>query len=47
MCVRIGKVPQIDISAMRETYISPEFLEEQVEANPFDQVLENIYITVQ
>ncbi|KAK4787290.1 hypothetical protein SAY86_011123 [Trapa natans] len=37
MCVRIGKVPQIDLSAMRETYVSPEFLEEQVEANPFEQ----------
>ncbi|KAJ9146493.1 hypothetical protein P3X46_028752 [Hevea brasiliensis] len=37
MCVRIGKPPQIDISALRENYISPEFLEEQVEANPIDQ----------
>ncbi|OWM80966.1 pyridoxine/pyridoxamine 5'-phosphate oxidase 1, chloroplastic isoform X2 [Punica granatum] len=37
MCVRIGKVRKIDISAMRETYVSPEFLEDQVEANPFDQ----------
>ncbi|EEF48587.1 pyridoxine/pyridoxamine 5'-phosphate oxidase 1, chloroplastic isoform X2 [Ricinus communis] len=37
MCVRIGKPPQIDISALRENYISPEFLEEQVEANPVDQ----------
>ncbi|XP_048332079.1 pyridoxine/pyridoxamine 5'-phosphate oxidase 1, chloroplastic isoform X2 [Ziziphus jujuba] len=37
MCVRIGKPPQIDISALRENYISPEFLEEQVEADPVDQ----------
>ncbi|CAL5204625.1 unnamed protein product [Lathyrus oleraceus] len=36
-CVRIGKPPQIDISALRENYISPEFLEDQVEANPFNQ----------
>lgn len=38
MCVQIGKPPQIDISALRENYISPEFLEDQVEANPIDQV---------
>ncbi|XP_021283999.1 pyridoxine/pyridoxamine 5'-phosphate oxidase 1, chloroplastic isoform X2 [Herrania umbratica] len=37
MCVRIGKPPQIDISALRENYISPDFLEEQVEADPIDQ----------
>ncbi|OMP01339.1 Pyridoxamine 5'-phosphate oxidase [Corchorus olitorius] len=37
MCVRIGKPPQIDISALRENYISPEFLEEEVEADPMDQ----------
>ncbi|WCJ35692.1 Pyridoxine/pyridoxamine 5'-phosphate oxidase [Euphorbia peplus] len=37
MCVRIGKPPQIDISSLRENYISPEFLEENVEPNPFDQ----------
>ncbi|KAE8707909.1 hypothetical protein F3Y22_tig00110370pilonHSYRG00033 [Hibiscus syriacus] len=37
MCVRIGKPPQIDISALRENYISPEFLEEQVEDDPLDQ----------
>ncbi|XP_008338909.2 pyridoxine/pyridoxamine 5'-phosphate oxidase 1, chloroplastic-like isoform X2 [Malus sylvestris] len=37
MCVRIGMPPQVDISALRENYISPEFLEEQVEADPFDQ----------
>ena len=39
MCVRIGKPPKIDISAFRENYISPELLEEQVEADPIDQVL--------
>lgn len=39
MCVRIGKPPKIDISALRENYISPELLEEQVEADPIDQVL--------
>ncbi|KAI4337640.1 hypothetical protein L6164_016027 [Bauhinia variegata] len=39
MCVRIGKPPQIDISALRENYISPEFLEEQVEADPIKQFL--------
>ncbi|CAK9163594.1 unnamed protein product [Ilex paraguariensis] len=37
MCVRIGKAPQIDISALRENYISPEFLEDQVKPDPFDQ----------
>ncbi|KAM5575486.1 pyridoxine/pyridoxamine 5'-phosphate oxidase 1, chloroplastic [Rosa sericea] len=37
MCVRIGKPPQVEISALRENYISPEFLEERVEADPFDQ----------
>ncbi|KAF3976493.1 hypothetical protein CMV_000317 [Castanea mollissima] len=37
MCVRIGKPPKIDISALRENYISPELLEEQVEADPIDQ----------
>ncbi|CAI9112524.1 OLC1v1012984C5 [Oldenlandia corymbosa var. corymbosa] len=37
MCVRIGKPPKVDISALRENYISPELLEEQVEADPFDQ----------
>ncbi|KAK6938102.1 putative Pyridoxamine 5'-phosphate oxidase [Dillenia turbinata] len=39
MCVRIGKPPQVDISALRENYISPEFLEEQVDADPIDQFL--------
>jgi NAD(P)H-hydrate epimerase len=38
MCVRIGKPPQIDISALRQNYISPELLEEQVAADPIDQV---------
>ncbi|KAK2391608.1 pyridoxine/pyridoxamine 5'-phosphate oxidase 1, chloroplastic [Trifolium repens] len=37
MCVRIGKPPQIDISALRENYISPEFLEDQVDADPLNQ----------
>ncbi|XP_059631277.1 pyridoxine/pyridoxamine 5'-phosphate oxidase 1, chloroplastic [Cornus florida] len=37
MCVRIGKPPQIDISALRENYVSPDLLEEEVDANPFDQ----------
>ncbi|KAL2340003.1 hypothetical protein Fmac_007943 [Flemingia macrophylla] len=37
MCVRIGKPPQVDISALRENYISPEFLEDQVEADPINQ----------
>ncbi|KAK6940218.1 putative Pyridoxamine 5'-phosphate oxidase [Dillenia turbinata] len=39
MCVRIGKPPQVNISALRENYISPEFLEEQVDADPIDQFL--------
>ncbi|KAI3423767.1 uncharacterized protein J3R85_010768 [Psidium guajava] len=34
MCVRIGKVPQVDISSMRENYISPKFRKEEVEADP-------------
>ncbi|OUZ99768.1 YjeF N-terminal domain [Macleaya cordata] len=37
MCVRIGKPPQVDISALRENYISPVFLEDQLEADPIDQ----------
>ncbi|KAL7098614.1 hypothetical protein ACP275_09G028700 [Erythranthe tilingii] len=37
MCVRIGKPPRVDISALRENYISPEFSEDQVEADPFAQ----------
>ncbi|KAM7257864.1 hypothetical protein ACFE04_013605 [Oxalis oulophora] len=37
MCVRIGKPPKINISALRENYVSPAFLEDQVEADPFDQ----------
>lgn len=39
MCVRIGKPPQVDISALRENYISPEFSEDQAQTDPFDQVL--------
>ncbi|KAM0950897.1 putative NAD(P)H-hydrate epimerase, Pyridoxal 5'-phosphate synthase [Dioscorea sansibarensis] len=38
MCVRIGKPPSVDISALRENYISPELLEDQVMVNPTDQV---------
>lgn len=38
MCVRIGKPPRVDISALRENYISPEFSEDQAEADPFTQV---------
>ncbi|KAL1198532.1 Pyridoxine/pyridoxamine 5'-phosphate oxidase 1 [Cardamine amara subsp. amara] len=34
MCVRIGKPPIVDISAMRVNYVSPELLEEQVETDP-------------
>ncbi|KAJ7965776.1 NAD(P)H-hydrate epimerase [Quillaja saponaria] len=37
MCVRIGKPPQVDISSLRENYISPDFLEEHVEADPINQ----------
>lgn len=38
MCVRIGKPPRVDISALRENYISPELSEDKVEADPFTQV---------
>jgi hypothetical protein len=38
MCVRIGKAPSVDISSLRENYISPELLENQVAPDPFDQV---------
>ncbi|XP_022941315.1 pyridoxine/pyridoxamine 5'-phosphate oxidase 1, chloroplastic isoform X2 [Cucurbita moschata] len=37
MCVRIGKPPQVDIAALRENYISPEFVEDNVEADPIHQ----------
>ncbi|XP_027123242.1 pyridoxine/pyridoxamine 5'-phosphate oxidase 1, chloroplastic isoform X1 [Coffea arabica] len=37
MCVRIGKPPRVDISALRENYVSPELLEGQVDSDPFDQ----------
>ncbi|KAG0499411.1 hypothetical protein HPP92_003650 [Vanilla planifolia] len=37
MCVRIGESPTVDISAMRENYVSPELLEDQVMADPTDQ----------
>ncbi|ERN02919.1 hypothetical protein AMTR_s00135p00077960 [Amborella trichopoda] len=37
MCVRIGKPPAIDIAALRENYISPEFLEGEVKGDPVRQ----------
>ncbi|KAF8723279.1 hypothetical protein HU200_021797 [Digitaria exilis] len=37
MCVRIGKAPSVDISSLRENYISPELLESQVMPDPYDQ----------
>ncbi|KAF9622980.1 hypothetical protein IFM89_035695 [Coptis chinensis] len=37
MCVRIGKPPKIDVSALRENYISPDFVEDQIEDDPIDQ----------
>ncbi|XP_043714141.1 pyridoxine/pyridoxamine 5'-phosphate oxidase 1, chloroplastic-like isoform X2 [Telopea speciosissima] len=37
MCVRIGKPPPIDISSLRGNYISTEFLEDHVGADPIDQ----------
>ncbi|KAF3326479.1 pyridoxine/pyridoxamine 5'-phosphate oxidase 1 [Carex littledalei] len=37
MCVRIGKPPSVDISSLRENYVSPELLESKVSADPFDQ----------
>ncbi|KAM0870955.1 hypothetical protein ACQ4PT_039691 [Festuca glaucescens] len=37
MCVRIGKAPSVDISSLRENYISPELLENEVMPDPFDQ----------
>ncbi|WVZ58678.1 hypothetical protein U9M48_008920 [Paspalum notatum var. saurae] len=40
MCVRIGKAPSVDISSLRENYISPELLESQVKFDPFDQFLQ-------
>lgn len=39
MCVRIGKPPSVDIASLRENYTSPELLEDQVMADPVDQVL--------
>ncbi|KAJ4850275.1 Pyridoxine/pyridoxamine 5'-phosphate oxidase 1, chloroplastic [Turnera subulata] len=38
MCVRIGKPPQIDISALRENYISPDLVEDQVDPDPIEQI---------
>ncbi|KAG6477473.1 pyridoxine/pyridoxamine 5'-phosphate oxidase 1, chloroplastic-like [Zingiber officinale] len=37
MCVRIGKPPSVDIASLRENYISPELLEDQVAPDPVDQ----------
>ncbi|CAL9202961.1 unnamed protein product [Musa hybrid cultivar] len=37
MCVRIGKPPSVDIASLRENYISPELLEDQVLSHPVDQ----------
>jgi pyridoxamine-phosphate oxidase len=37
MCMRIGKPPSVDISALRENYVSPELLESKVSADPYDQ----------
>lgn len=39
MCARIEKTPQVDISDLRENYVSPELLKDQLMANPIDQVL--------
>ena len=45
MCVRIGKPPHVDIAALRENYISPEFVEDNVEADPIHQV-NTIFLSV-
>ncbi|CAA6656467.1 unnamed protein product [Spirodela intermedia] len=37
MCVRIGEHLALDVSAMRQNYISPEFLEDHVLADPIEQ----------
>ncbi|XP_020586765.1 pyridoxine/pyridoxamine 5'-phosphate oxidase 1, chloroplastic [Phalaenopsis equestris] len=37
MCVRIGKAPSVNISALRENYVSPGLLESQLLADPTDQ----------
>ncbi|ONK75621.1 uncharacterized protein A4U43_C03F18810 [Asparagus officinalis] len=37
MCVRIGKPLSVDISSLRENYVSPELREDQVKADPIDQ----------
>ncbi|CAL5332707.1 unnamed protein product [Camellia sinensis] len=42
MCVRIGKPPQIDVSTLRVNNISLEFLEDQVEADPFNYDLDAV-----
>ncbi|CAN0904213.1 Pyridoxine/pyridoxamine 5'-phosphate oxidase 1, chloroplastic [Linum grandiflorum] len=38
MCVQIRNLAQIDISALRENYISPEFVEDLVVGDTFVQV---------
>lgn len=43
MCVRIGKPPKVDISAMRVNYVSPELLEDQVDIDPILQVWFHIF----
>lgn len=43
MCVRIGKPPRVDISALRENYISPVLSKDQAEPDPFVQVSLNVY----
>eukprot|EP01018_Ginkgo_biloba_P005806 Gb_23847 [translate_table: standard] len=40
MCVRIGKPPSVDVAALREDYISPEFVEEHVKDDPIKQFQE-------
>ncbi|KAH9321547.1 hypothetical protein KI387_016186, partial [Taxus chinensis] len=40
MCVRIGKPPSVDVSALREDYVSPVFLEENVKDAPIKQFQE-------
>lgn len=38
MSVRIGKPPSVNMASLRENYNSPELLEDQVMADPVDQV---------
>lgn len=39
VCVRIGKPPSIDVAALRENYVGAVLLEEQVNNDPFKQVI--------